>query len=298
MTITYRRYKDINDYKLICIFLEKSYETYGTRFYDNLTLFEFQCALSCGLEEPVKSIDEALAKVFLWFEGEELVGILEDGSFCIAIGYRFIFEEVVKVAEEFYSDEDDNVEMSIYDNDKDYENTLLNRGYCKTEEYWVRREFDFNNTLENMDLPDGFFIESVPNRKDQDEVYKAYKLCYGVLFNKNIFENFYKTSTYRKELDVVVVGPDNNIVALCSGRYDKKNKFATIEAVSCYHEYRRKGISKALLLHVLNISKDLGATKATVFTAMPEKYPAPNKLYEAAGFKTVGNIYVWKRALK
>jgi len=81
MTITYRRYKDINDYKLICTFLEKSYESYGTRFDNNLTLFEFQCALSCGLEEPVKSIDEALEKAFLWFDGEELVGILEDGSF-------------------------------------------------------------------------------------------------------------------------------------------------------------------------------------------------------------------------
>lgn len=295
MTITYRKYKDINDYKLICTFLEKSYESYGTRFDNNLTLLEFQCALSCGLEEPVKSIDEVLERVFLWFDGEELVGILECGSFCIEMGYRFIFDEIVKVAEEFYSDEDNNIEMSVYDNDKDYEKVLLNRGYFKTEEYWVRRELDFNNTLENMDLPDGFYIESVSNLKDHDEVYKAYKLCYGVLFNNNIFENFYKTSTYRKELDLVVVDKDRNIVALCSGRYDEKNKLVTIEAVSCIHEYRRKGISKALLLHELNIAKNLGAGKATVYTAMPEKYPAPNKLYEAVGFKLVGNIYVWKK---
>jgi len=110
-----------------------------------------------------------------------------------------------------------------------------------------------------------------------------------------MIESFYKTSTYRKELDLVVVGPKKNIVALCSGRYDEKNKLATIEAVSCYHEYRRKGISKALQVSMLNAAKKLGAEKATVFTAMPEKYPAPNRLYESVGFELVGNLFVWRK---
>ena len=60
--------------------------------------------------------------------------------------------------------------------------------------------------------------------------------------------------------------------------------------------YRRKGLSKALLLNVLHVAKDLGAEKATIFTAMPEKFPAPNKLYESVGFSLVGNIYVWKKS--
>jgi hypothetical protein len=45
MRITFRKYKDITDYQKICTFLEKSYESYGTRFDNNLSLFEFQCAL-------------------------------------------------------------------------------------------------------------------------------------------------------------------------------------------------------------------------------------------------------------
>lgn len=295
MAITNRRYKDISDYKRICTFLEKNYESYGTRFDDNLTLFEFQCALSCGIEEPVKSIDEVLAKVFLWFDGDKLVGILEEDTFCIVADYRFIFDEVVKVGEEFYSDTDNKVEWEVYENDSDYESVLLNSGYNKSEEYWVRRDFDFNNTVSRIDLPEGFYIESVPNLKEHDEVYNAYKLCYGILFNKNIFQNFYETSTYRRELDLVVMGPDRNVVALYSGRYDEKNKLVTIEAVSCNHNYRGRGISKALLLHELNVAKELGADKATVYTAMPEEYPAPNKLYESVGFKLVGKKYVWKK---
>lgn len=295
MTITYRRYKDISDYEKICTFLEKSYETYGTRFDNNLSLFEFQCALSCGLEEPNKTIGESLEKVFLWFDVDKLVGILEEGAFCIATNYRFIYDEVVKVGEKFYSDAENKIEWEIYDNDTDYENVLLENGYYKSDEYWVRRDFNLKNSVNSLELPEGFYIESVPNLKELDEVYRAYKLCYGILFNKSILHNFYETLTYRKELDLVVLGPDNNVVALSSGRYDEKNKLVTIEAVSCYHDYRGKGISKTLLLHELNVAKELGAEKATVYTAMPEKYPAPNKLYESVGFNLVGKRYVWKK---
>ena len=41
--------------------------------------------------------------------------------------------------------------------------------------------------------------------------------------------------------------------------------------------------------------KKLGAKKATVFTAMPEEYPAPNRLYDSVGFEIVGNLYIWKK---
>ena len=114
----------------MCNFLEKSYDTYGTRFDNNLTLFEFQCALSCGLEEPVKSKDEVLIKsicglmVLNYF-----LEYFEEGAFCIAADYRFIFDEVVRVGEELYSDIDNQVEWEIYDHDLDYENALVNRGY-------------------------------------------------------------------------------------------------------------------------------------------------------------------------
>ncbi|WP_286365493.1 hypothetical protein [Rossellomorea vietnamensis] len=55
-------------------------------------------------------------------------------------------------------------------------------------------------------------------------------------------------------------------------------------------------MSKALLVHLLNEAKELGASKATVYTAMPEKYPAPNRLYESAEFQLVGKRFVWKKA--
>lgn len=295
MGITYRRYKDLRDYERICEFLEGTYSSYGTRFDDNINLFEFQCALSRGREGTLKELDDILNKAFLWFDGEELVGILEGGSFCIAPDYRHIFHEIVQVGEKICSEEDDDIEWNIFDGDEDFENVLNEKGYYRTEEYWVNRDIDRSAIEDTPKLPDGFYVKLVPDLENHDRVYQAYKLCYGILFNEVIFENFYKTSTYRKELDMVIMGPDDKVVALCSGRYDEKNKMASIEAVSCYHEYRRKGISKAMILHALHEAKNLGAEKVTVFTAMPERYPAPNRLYESVGFNVVGNSYVWKK---
>jgi N-acetylglutamate synthase-like GNAT family acetyltransferase len=294
MAVTHRKYKDLDDYKKICEFLGNSYEEYGSRFDDNLTLFEFQCALARGLRKEAKSIDDVLNHVVLWFDDEQVVGLLEEDAFCFAKDYRFLFDEAIKVGEERQAKK--VMEWEVYEGDDDYENFLRNRGYTKSEDYWVRREFDLTTSLvPNQDLPERFYVASVPNLKNHEEVCKAYKLCYGIKFNQNILRNFTETLTYKKELDLVAIGPDNHVAALCSGRYDQTNQLVTIEAVSCYHDFRKRGISKALLTRQLIAAKELGASTATVFTAMPEKHPTPNKLYESAGFRLVGKKYVWKK---
>lgn len=294
MEITYRRYKDVNDYKRICEFLQETYLSYDTRYYDNINLFEFQCALARGEDGNSKELDEVLNDIFLWFDGDKLVAILDIETFCIAPDYRYVFSDMVEVREKFFSEED--IEWGIFDDDEDFENVLKNKGYCKTREYWVNRDIDCSTVKNDYnELPNGFYVNLIPNLKDNDRAYIAYKLCYGILFNEAIFKNFYQTLTYRKELDLVIMSPDHEVVALCSGRYDEKNKMASFEAVSCYPEYRKKGIGKAMILYSLNEAKKLGAEKVTVFTAMPEQYPAPNRLYESVGFKVVGNLYIWKK---
>lgn len=295
MKITFRKYESIKDYLNILEFLEKSYLSYGTQFYNNITLFEFQCALSRGLVDSNASVDKALENYYIWFDDDQIVGIIEEESFCIDLEYKHLFEDMIKVAEESNKLREIESSWEVYDNDAGFENILLKLGYSKSQEYWTRRELDLQKFEKSTELPSGFSVGLALEHNNQDEIYKAYKLCYGIMFNKNIFSNFYETSTYRKELDLVVTGPNEELVAICSGRYDKKNKLATIEAVSCFHEYRRMGISEALQIILLNNAKKLGANSATVYTAMAERYLAPNNLYEKVGFKLSGNLYVWRK---
>ena len=99
MEITCRKYKDRSDYKRICEFLKETYLSYGTRFYDNITLFEFQCALSSGQQDGLKEVDEVLNETFLWFDGDKLIGKLTEDSFCIRGEYRQIFNDIVEMRE-------------------------------------------------------------------------------------------------------------------------------------------------------------------------------------------------------
>ena len=55
------------------------------------------------------------------------------------------------------------------------------------------------------------------------------------LRNSNIFDS------YRDELDIIVMAPDHTPAALCSGRYDTKNKMASFEAVACFDDHCKKG---------------------------------------------------------
>lgn len=77
----------------------------------------------------------------------------------------------------------------------------------------------------------------------------------------------------------------------------KKNRMVSFEAVACFREHRKKGISKAMMLHALKVAKDLGAENSTVFTLNPEQFPGSNRLYESVGFKLIGNRYTWKSSL-
>lgn len=114
--------------------------------------------------------------------------------------------------------------------------------------------------------------------------------------NEAYFENISKTSTYRNELDVVVMAPDHKVAAFCSGQYDEKNKMASFEAVACFFDHRKKSLSKAMMLTALKNAQALGAEMATIQTSWQKGHPAPNRLYESVGFELVGNLYFWEKS--
>lgn len=83
-----RKYKNYEDYETICNFLKESYDDYETRFDNNLTLFQFQCAIGRGREKKMKTWDEVMERIYLWFHEAKLIGMYEDGSFCLDKNHR------------------------------------------------------------------------------------------------------------------------------------------------------------------------------------------------------------------
>lgn len=310
MNITCRRFNGKEDYFRLRKFIEESISESGSKFYFNINSLEF------GIDHKEnKSYIEAISEdlhdsSFLIFEGDKLMGgamIYERNQLFINPKDKHRFSEMFKVLEEEVNKciRDGSVDLGIssfsesswrpFDGDVNIEKALIENGYYRTEEYWVLRDYDNKYPISEPELPKGYYIKSLCDILDISKVIEIYNDCLGMEFDEVSLRKARESYAYRDELDIVVMSPENSPVALCSGRYDEKNKMASFEAVACIKEHRRKGISKAMMLYALKKAKNLGATVSTVLTLCPEQFPAPNKLYESVGFTLVGNRHTWEK---
>jgi GNAT superfamily N-acetyltransferase len=309
MTITCRKFYGVEDYLRLKRFLEESVSISGVKFYFNVNSLEF----GYDLYED-KSYMEAVAEdlgnnSFLWFENDKLMGGIMAGrriQLFINPKDKHRFGEMYKAAGEAvnkYIEEGGNLGISDFsecswrpfDGDSEIERVLTENQYHKTEEYWVLRYFDHSESVKEAKLPEGYYIKTLSEIPDISKVVEMYSECLGMDFGEISLRKARQSSAYRNELDIIVMAPDHTPAALCSGRYDEKNKMASFEAVACFREHRKKGISRAMMLHALKAAGDLGAEISTVLTLTPDQFPAPNRLYESVGFKLAGNRYTWEK---
>lgn len=309
MSIECRRFQGEEDYFKLKKFLEESVSVSGPKFYFNVNSLEFGSDFYKD-QSYTEAVASGLANCFLWFEGDKLMGGMQAFSrtqLFISPKDKHRFREMFNSAEETVNKciKEDRDYLGISDfsecswrpfaGDIDIEKILIENRYHKTEEYWVLRAFDHKEPVKEHKLPEGYYIKTLAELSDISKVVKIYGQCLGMEFDEISLRRANESPNYRNELDIIVIAPDHTPVALCSGRYDEKNKMASFDAVACFREYRRKGISMAMMLHVLKTARDLGAEVSTVFTLTPDQFPAPNRLYEASGFKLVGNRYTWKK---
>ena len=309
MAITCRRFQTEEDYFSLREFIEKSIAASGNTFYFNLNDLEFLFDLYEG-KSHLQAIKEQLDDLFLWYEGEKIIGgifVYNRVQLFIDSTKKYLFSEMFKTASEavnkYIKESKLDINISnfsecswrIFEGDSELENVLIQDEYYKTDEYWVSRYFDYTQSLEKSNLPEGYSIKTLSEISNVNKVAEIYNKCLGMDMDEFTLRHANVFDTYRDELDIVVMNQENEPVALCSGRYDEKNKMASFEAIACLKDYRKKGISKAMILYALRAARDLGASVSTVFTLCPEKFPAPNRLYEAAGFKLVGKRYTWEK---
>jgi len=94
-----------------------------------------------------------------------------------------------------------------------------------------------------------------------------------------------KCAPYVPALDIVAISPTGVVAAFATLWLDTHNAVVQIEPTGCRPEYRRQGLTRALLLHALAKAAELGATQALVRHVGTND--AAKSLYLACGFATV-----------
>lgn len=99
--------------------------------------------------------------------------------------------------------------------------------------------------------------------------------------------------TYRPELDLVIVAPDNSYAAFALIWLDDANGIGVFEPLGVSALHRRRGLGRAILDEGIRRLELLGARVACVQTGIENE--AARALYEAAGFTEIDRDYAWIR---
>jgi GNAT superfamily N-acetyltransferase len=105
------------------------------------------------------------------------------------------------------------------------------------------------------------------------------------------YGNVQRAPLYRRDLDLVAVAPDGEIVSFCTAWYDDVTRSGTFEPVGTAPPHQRRGLGRAVMAEGLRRLKRLGATLACVsgFT------PAANRLYASLGFVEDSLLEPWRK---
>lgn len=90
---------------------------------------------------------------------------------------------------------------------------------------------------------------------------------------------------YRQDLDLVAVSDSGEFAAFCLCWLDSENRVGYFEPVGCHPDFRRKGLTRAVILEGLRRFRSNGAEFALV-DCSEANVPA-RRLYESCGFRTL-----------
>jgi ribosomal protein S18 acetylase RimI-like enzyme len=96
---------------------------------------------------------------------------------------------------------------------------------------------------------------------------------------------------YDPRLDVAVVTPDGEIAAYVNGWADPVNRIGDFGPVGAHPDYRRRGLTRAVLLACLRRMQARGMTRVCVSTG--ENNVAARGLYESVGFVAANRTQEW-----
>jgi mycothiol synthase len=238
----------------------------------------WHCCLNCA---QVRLEDVA----WLWeADGEIIAFAMPDGGpgeahFCVHPGLRtaLLEEDLLAIAEEHLvsMSADGHRKLYIWTPEQDTlrQVILLRHGYTLaswTEHQWRRR---LDAAIPDAPLATGYTIRSLGMGLELLE------RCYasGLGFHEgdirtavdnrtdpSWYRNIQTAPLYRRDLDLVAVGPEGDIAAFCTIWFDDVTRSAYFEPVAAVPAHRRRGLSRALMTEGLRRLQRLGATTAFV----------------------------------
>jgi len=203
--------------------------------------------------------------------------------------YTHLLVEILDYAEKTFT-RSGMFRTRIYEHDHDLLEIVKQRGYEKDAEY---RECDSEYVITELPesfLSDRFRFQSMANENNIEKRREIFGRAFRhpdprewpTVFS---YEELQRAPDYRKDLDLVVVGPDGEYVSCCIVWFDGKNKIAALEPVGSIV----LGMGREVVMEGIRRAAALGARSVWVGSGM--------RFYMAIGFKKRYVSYRWIKKL-
>lgn len=277
-----RRYQNENDYDRIRAFLRELF------LLNNRRELSWQVArLDYWRGHGIANIGHGTLEtdVFLWetADGQVAAVLNSEGPRHAYLQVHPHFrrpeleDEMIAVAEKHLAapGRDDRQVLVVWAHSHDTlrQNVLKDRGFTLIDEPEAKehqRSRPLSVPIPDASITEGYTIRSlgtigeIPSRSwaswrsfhpnSPDEEYEGW----------DWYLNLQKIPLYRRDLDLVAIGPDGEVAAFCTIWYDDVTRTGYFEPVGTVPEHQRKGLGKAIMFEGLRRLERMGATLATV----------------------------------
>jgi predicted N-acetyltransferase YhbS len=289
MSITFRNYKLLSDFKKVSDFLLNNFTKYQQNGNIQQTFFEYA--------HTHPAFNHSLTHRFgIWEENGEIIAVacyevnIGECFMFTKLGYENMKPQMLEYAEKelFKVEEDQNIlEVYIFDYENNLKDILLEKGY-KREGSWPVTIFNYEKGFLDRKLPEGFSVISLEDETDfkkiNDVLWKGFDHGDEPDDDLDCRKLMQSGPNFSKELTTIIKAPNGEYACFAGMWVDKVNKYAYLEPLATAPKYRRMGLGTIALTEAMKKTIKYGATYC---------FGGSREFYHSIGFETVCNRELW-----
>ena len=235
--------------------------------------------------------------VYLWEENDQLVAWIiifpRTGGFDVAIhpdywerlqgGFLAQSEQYQRQLEQKLSLEARSFGTDVLEMDVARIAWLEGCGYVRAAHVYTLNTRSLSGSMMMPELPEGYAIRCVTGDHEAGKLVEVHSGAFGSEWTEDLYRQVMHSPGYDMEWELVVVAPDGRWAAFCIIWLDLVNKTGLFEPVGAHGDFRRLGLTRALMTEGMRRMQTVGVETAIVLNAVNN--PAAKGLYAAVGFK-------------
>ncbi len=267
-----------NEIEELRAFLVKSYAQSLKPFNWRLAVAENWIFASRYLEP----LEYFTSRVHLWRnDSGQLIAfaVLGNNFSNIQIDYehRFLEPELFNWVEHHPLGTNRQISTMVYDWDTWRQSLLAKRGYQNLGPIEDVRIYDLSRTYPLITLPAGYQVTSMAEYSDYTEYIELTNCVWGVSLNEAWFRGKSSAPSYSFDWDLLALSPEGRQVAYSLVWLYPQNHTAEIDPLGTHPDYRKRGLSRAMVLESFRRMHNSGFRHA--YIASETQDPVVSHLY-------------------